>query len=450
MSTSACRPLGRAGLVAVVVLVTSALSGGPAHAKPLHADCSDTSFSMRADSSLPETTSVAGTLCRQSGPASRQLLLITAHGATYNRLYWDWPQSPEVHSFVRNLVSQAAVLNLDLLGSGRSSRPLSQHVTQDAQASMLHQVVQAMRKRGFKTIVLIGHSSGSGTITLEAARYQDVDGLVVTGFLHRFAPPVPPPGGAAVPLSLYPAALDPAFADLGLDPGYLTTRPGTRGNPGFYNAAVADPAVIAYDDAHKDVVTSAHVAGFAAIVNDPSISRAVNVPVLSLVGNYDGGFCDSPDCPQARDEGAAWSPAAQLELHVIADAGHNIHLHGEPHARAEYAFVRGWLRRRFGPPDPNAKGPKSTPTPKLRLKVRPVRSRRGRRTVYRFRVTTRADGAIRPVRAANIRLGAKRTRTDARGRALVVHVLGAPRHVRVAVATKPGYESARAPIRLVR
>ena len=45
------------------------------------------------------------------------------------------------------------------------------------------------------------------------------------------------------------------------------------------------------NDAHKGVVTAPYVAGFAAIVNDPSVSKAVN------------------------------RPGAQLELHVIATAG---------------------------------------------------------------------------------------------------------------------------------
>jgi pimeloyl-ACP methyl ester carboxylesterase len=208
---------------------------------------------------------------------------------------------------------------------------------------VLHQLVRAMRARGFRRVVLIGHSSGSGAVTLEAATYHDVDGVVVTGFTHRLAT-----AGLNVPLSMYPATLDPAFAGLGLDPGYLTTRPGERSTNGFYNTAVADPSVIAYDESHKDVVSAVYAAGFPLIINDRSISKKIDVPVLSLVGNYDYGFCDTPACPQAADEGAAWSPAAQLELHVIPNAGHDIHLHGAPFAQAEYGYIRSWLQRHFG------------------------------------------------------------------------------------------------------
>jgi hypothetical protein len=46
------------------------------------------------------------------------------------------------------------------------------------------------------------------------------------------------------------------------DPGYLTTVPGTRG-AAFYDTASADPDVIAYDEAHKDVM-AADEAGDAA------------------------------------------------------------------------------------------------------------------------------------------------------------------------------------------
>lgn len=271
--------------------------------------------------------------------------MITSHAATFNHLYWDWPQNPDVYSFRKNVVARrVSVLNLDLLGSGGSRHPSSLYLTHEAQASMPHQVVGAMRARGFKRIILIGDSSGSGTATLEAATYHDVDGLIVTGFLH--AEPSSVPDLLVVPLSMYPAALNPAFASMQLDAGYLTTQPRARGNSGFYNTSVADPEVIAFDDAQKDVVALPRGLGFSATFGDPSLSRAVSAPVLSLVGAYDP-FCGSPSCPEAADEAAAWSPAADLEPHVIPEAGHDIHLHGEPYAETEFAYVRGWLDRRF-------------------------------------------------------------------------------------------------------
>ena len=352
MVTSTQRALARSTIVgyriaaACIAAVAILAFSARAHAAlSSEGPCARTDLSLNENGFLPDAYTVAGWLCRKQ-EGTKRVLLITAHGATYNHLYWDWPQDPGVYSFRKNVVShRVSLLNLDLLGSGGSSHPLSLYVTQAAQASMLHQVVLTMRRRGFKEIILVGHSSGSGAITLEASTYHDVDGLIVTGMLHTG------PSSAlrlftSLPLSFYPAALDPAFAGMNLDAGYETTRPGTRGQPALYNRKVADPRVIAYDDAHKDVVPAPHALGFARVFNDSSISRAVNAPVLSLVGAYDG-FCGSPSCPEAADEAAAWSPAAHLELHVIPEAGHDIHLHGQPYAEMEYAYVRSWLERRF-------------------------------------------------------------------------------------------------------
>jgi pimeloyl-ACP methyl ester carboxylesterase len=321
-----------------VVVAVLALTSVAVPASAARASCNAMTFPVTV-ATLTQASSVSGTLCRKTNGANDRTVVITAHGATYNRSYWDWPQKPQSYSLIRRLLPSVSVLNIDLLGSGRSSHPVSAHLTQDAEASMLHQLVQSMRKLGFRRVVLLGHSSGSGSVTLAAARYHDVDGIVLTGFLHHQP-------GASVPLSMYPATFDPAFSDRSLDVGYLTTRPGSRTTNGFYNAAVADPSVIAYDEAHKDVAPSPQMSEFLVIVLDPSISRQVNVPVLSLVGANDG-FCGSPACAPAADEPKAWSSAARLEVHVIPRAGHDIHLHGSSYADAESGYVLRWLTREF-------------------------------------------------------------------------------------------------------
>jgi pimeloyl-ACP methyl ester carboxylesterase len=334
-----------------MALATSVLVGGPPPAaQAAKASCTAETFPVRVSAVTP-TYKVAGTLCRKAGATRDKTVVITAHGATYNKTYWDWPQEGQSLSLVKRLVSDVSVLNVDLLGSGDSSRPLSVHLPLDAQASMLHQLVQAMRARGFRTVILLGHSSGSGTVTVEAARYRDVDGVIVTGFLHHATVDVLL-NIRGVPASFYPATLDPAFSDAGLDPGYLTTRPGTRATNGFFNVAVADPSVIAYDEAHKDVVTWLQVTEFPAIFLEPGlVSRKVNVPVLSLVGDHDG-FCGTTDCPPAAQEPKSWSSAAKFELHVIPEAGHDIHLHGTSYADAESDYIRDWIARHHKRPKP--------------------------------------------------------------------------------------------------
>jgi len=61
--------------------------------------CAAADFRVEAEGVLPETYTVAGELCGND-LANLGTLLITAHGATYNRLYWNWPQDPETYSFV--------------------------------------------------------------------------------------------------------------------------------------------------------------------------------------------------------------------------------------------------------------------------------------------------------------------------------------------------------------
>jgi pimeloyl-ACP methyl ester carboxylesterase len=300
--------------------------------------CRPAQFSVRANDTEPTTYNIAGELCGKGRGA--KTLLITSHGATYNRLYWNWGVSPDTYSFVQNMKANVDVLNVDLLGVGKSDHPASAVTGSGAQAHVLHQLVQTMRGRGYTRVILVGHSSGAGHVVREASKYHDVDGIIVTGFLHGFA------DGSIVVSILYPASSDPSFASLKLDPGYVTSKAGKKANPAFYNLDVVDPAVLAFDEANKDVVTFPAIQDFLEVVSTPAISQAINVPVLSLQAQYDAGFCSLPDCPQAALEASAWGAAATLELHVIPVAGHDIHLH-QAGAKAEYEYVRSWLAANF-------------------------------------------------------------------------------------------------------
>jgi S-formylglutathione hydrolase FrmB len=84
--------------------------------------------------------------------------------------------------------------------------------------------------------------------------------------------------------------------------------------------------------------------------------------------------------------------------------------------------------------------------PRLRLKVRPRRTRVGRRVRFRFRVTTVRSGRRRPVAGVRIRFAGRRARTGRRGRARIVTRL---RHARryTARARKRGYRPAKARVR---
>src|SRR5579859_4103779 len=60
--------------------------------------------------------------------------------------------------------------------------------------------------------------------------------MIITGALHALNPSAPTLAGN----DFYSSTDDPKFAGSGLDPGYLTTRPGTR-EPLFYDRLPLTP-----------------------------------------------------------------------------------------------------------------------------------------------------------------------------------------------------------------
>ena len=273
---------------------------------------------------------------------------VLVHGATYGRNYWDFPFQPQIYSYVRflNTVGMSS-FNFDRPGSGQSSHPRSDAVTLDSNAFIIHQIVQGLRNgtiggHRFNKVVLVGHSFGSVISIAEAARYRDVDGVVLTALLHRFDPS---------PFQVYPAAQDPRFASIGLDPGYLTTIPGTRA-PVFYYQPTADPRVIRIDESTKETVTAAEFDTVIGEVISGVLARQVNVPILLLVGQRDRLFCvpGASDCSGSATILAAEAPfytsAPSLEAVVVPATGHDLTLHFT--SQATFAVNTAWVLQHFG------------------------------------------------------------------------------------------------------
>jgi len=76
--------------------------------------------------------------------------------------------------------------------------------------------------------------------------------------------------------------------------------------------------------------------------------------------------------------------------------------------------------------------------PRLRVSVAPRRVRVGRRVRFRFRVTVRREGRVRPVRRATVRFAGRGVRTNRRGRASMVRRPRTVRRYRV-LAVRRGY-----------
>jgi len=293
--------------------------------------CKDVAVPVSLAEGLPRDYTVRGRLCLPRGrtPTTVQLLL---HGATYRGIYWDFPYQPERYSYVRALVADGyATLDIDRLGFGSSSHPLSPLVTMETGAHAIHQVIQAARNGTlgvrFDRVIVVGHSHGTVIAWREAAAYHDIDGLIATGNTHRVSPTT----GLNIALHLYPASMDPQFANSGLDPGYLTSRPGFRGV--FYREADADPNVITTDEATKDTVSLLDLFPTYQLELFDGDSSKIHVPVLIAVGRYDRLMCSrfASNCSSAStllaDERFFYSGTSCLEAYVLPGAGHDMNLH---------------------------------------------------------------------------------------------------------------------------
>ncbi|WCB95284.1 hypothetical protein DSM104299_04027 [Baekduia alba] len=316
-------------LLALVTASVLALGGGVASAAP--GSCRDVVVPVSAPA---PGASLHGRLCQPAGRPARTVQLLVS-GATYNNGYWDTPAEDGRLSYVTRAVSAGyATFAVDRLGTGASSRPDSSAVSLANGAADLHDVIAKLRDgslagQRFARVVWVGHSLGSIYAWAEASSWQDVDGFVLTGLLHASKPS----GAAQLAGSLVPAATDPRFA--GLDPGYVTTAPGTRAAD-FYYAPTASPEAIAIDEATKDTMSLTELSDAASQqAADPALapSHALRAPTLLVLGDHDGLFCGPPDGADCtRDSVLAaerpyYAPAAHLQALIVPATGHDVQLH---------------------------------------------------------------------------------------------------------------------------
>lgn len=334
-------------------LSQTSIAGKPELTSTLTASASVTCQKVSLPVSLTPNDSaqyyVRGRMCSQY-PLEGRTLQVLVPGGTYNSIYWDFPFQPEEYSYV-SAITQAgyATLNLDRIGTGASDHPPPDQVNVASNAQVLHQVIQALHtgKVGnvnFNRVLLVGHSFGSIVSVAEASQYADVDGLILTGFLHNLNP------NALNEFSndFYPAQLDPHFSQENLLPDYLTTRPNTR-QLLFYYEPNAEAQVIALDEATKDTQTYDELITAESDVSS-DISKQINVPVLVVVGQYDNIVCSGIICDSAANlteaEAPYYSVSASLMTFVLPQAGHNINLH--QNAREWYKVAIQWSNRFVG------------------------------------------------------------------------------------------------------
>lgn len=280
-------------------------------------------------------------------PGTVQLLV---PGLTYDHRYWTVPGR---YHYAQYMASAGyAVVALDRIGTGASSRPPAQEVTADSNASALHQVIYALRaghagERPFTKVIVAGHSYGAGVAIVEAARHADIDALIVSGMLHTTAPM-----HAQARSFFHPAGEDPVLQAMDVDwPDlYMTQRPGLRARM-LESPAGMDEAVSRYNEAIKSTATVGE-GDTLPQTYDRRYSHAVEVPVLVVVGERDALF-SSESVSFAANAAAVhnfekdfYGPRARLEVHVIPGAGHSLNIHKS--APGWFGIAREWCDRHVG------------------------------------------------------------------------------------------------------
>jgi pimeloyl-ACP methyl ester carboxylesterase len=337
-----------AALLALGYLVVPAPPASASSPSRLHAShvgwCVDLDVKVAPAQGQPKSWKVAVNYCQpwRWARGQHQLDVLTP-GSTYTSDYWDWTQNPKLYSYVdKTLADGRATLNYDRIGNGDSTRPeKAADITLASDAYVLHQLIQYAGWLGLRHVNSISHSLGSGVALAEATSYNDVDSLVLTGYLHR-------PSNPAVTAGNYPANGDPKFP-VTLDPQYLTSRPGVRGTS--FHSPTSDPAVVALDDSMKDLVSLPDLLGFLAargVAAGANTSNLVTVPVLIMTGEFDAIFCYQPavfncnDIPAVTaNEAPFYTNAKSLTIATIAGSGHDLALH--PSADVSYGVVNDWL-----------------------------------------------------------------------------------------------------------
>ncbi len=300
----------------------------------------------------PTLYHIVAHLCYQQTPGSMVQILV--HGGTYGHVYWDFSCTAcqtDDYSYVQYMAQAGyTTFNYDRLGYGASDHPLPELVTVQMAAYVLSQLMIDL-KTGmyglpvFQKVILTGHSIGSAIVLDEAASstLARPDGVILSGFLHFLD---------MTKLTLFLADLHPADLDPDprlnkLLPGYITTVPGTRGQI-FYDLSNVDPNVLTEDEATKETVTDSEVLTTFTTIATSTMPRLITVPVLEAVGQFDNLFClGTLNCTNTssveQNEAPFFSPAAQLQVIVVPQAGHDLNLQ-ENAATVWYPQVTQWLQ----------------------------------------------------------------------------------------------------------
>ena len=261
-----------------------------------------------------------------SGATGRINVLV--HDITAGGWFWHLREHP-TYDYASRLAEQGETsLVLDRLGYDDSPLANGRRTCLGAQATMLHQVVEQLRRQpGVEEVVLHGHSVGAAVAELEAATFQDVEGLVLMSWSDT---------GASLR----------AIAEAGKQhTACLLSRDGYAP----YGATAKDFQALLFVTAPDDVRSTATAlrnpdpCGDALslstlVVINNLATRLIDVPVLLLFGERDA--LNRPDASSWQP--LAYSPKAEVTSYVVPGAGSALPL--EASAPQTRARVLDWLQ----------------------------------------------------------------------------------------------------------
>ncbi|WP_101759038.1 alpha/beta hydrolase [Oceanicoccus sp. KOV_DT_Chl] len=270
---------------------------------------------------------IEGELCWQGSLVGKTLQILIS-GAGYGPVYWNFPYQPETYSYQRAALTKGyATFNYYRTGIGASDHPPAWLVTVEAHAYVLEQLIQYFSEsKGMGRVVTVGHSLGSVIALAHAIkRPRQIDGLVLTGFLHNSNPEFNQIMRQSTGLAMF----SEGFAGKIIDPLYMLSNNGMREQV-FYYTGNYDPAVAAVDELNRQTLTVTEILSMLKYFGDRSTQ--LKLPVLIVVGEKDfvvcGGAlpCENPSYV-ANYEKQFFHPQSDVTTMLVKNTGHNINLH---------------------------------------------------------------------------------------------------------------------------
>ena len=355
------RTLGALAVLALAITLLLAFRTGPV-SFPLRAEdgitlamasemagvkCEELVIPVKLGADAWFTNDLHGMLCGTGNDFKGSTLAVMVSGAGYDSLYWDFPYQPDRYSFTRAALRRGiATFNFDRLGMGRSDRPFGLLLGVDNQAYVLNQVIETLSDRyEFRAVVSLGHSFGSTISLAHALAFPDqVDGLVLTGFVHNSNPGF----GLAMRDGIDIAALKGPYAGQIVDPTYVISKPDSRLGI-FYTAENTDPTVVQVDEKNRQTTTIGEVVTMPKYFKQQS--KDLTVPAFTLVGEDDFVVCGGAVECTDHDEIIQWEsrffpPEACHEMVVLKETNHNANLH--LNAADSFQLMLDWIERRIG------------------------------------------------------------------------------------------------------